>query len=73
MSQSSGALIPVKDHRWQVSIQYHHDIKERNSDPDTGTHGPKSVGLRPSGSILVLGTVVVRGSLAGQIKISEKA
>ena len=20
----------IKDHRWQVSIQYHHDIKERN-------------------------------------------
>ena len=22
----------IKDHRWQVSIQYHHDIKERNSE-----------------------------------------
>lgn len=32
----------IKDHRWQVSIQYHHDIKERNL-----TVAPTFASLRP--------------------------
>ena len=58
MSEPSGAWIPDEDHRWQVSIQYHHDIKEWNSElrdtPIILKFGPG-----PGTSILILGSVAV--------------
>ena len=58
MSEPSGAWIPDEDHRWQVSIQYHHDIKEWNSElrdtPIILKFGPG-----PGASILILGSVAV--------------